>query len=165
MQTMSKRASRPFAVVLTAVMATAACGDSPTEPPPFEVIEEVEFHESLGVDLDQMTETESGLYYQDLVEGDGAEATSGAEVTLHYLGRLRNGEPFDSTEVGDPFTFTVDNDEVIDGFDEGVLGMRVGGERKIVIPPELAYGVRGSQGILVFDLELVEVVVPEPDES
>lgn len=167
METMSKRGPRVAVMALAVGWAAAACNDSATEPPEIEVIEEVEFHESLGIDLEEMTETESGLYYQDLVEGDGAEATSGADVAVHYVGRLRNGQTFDSTEGLDPFEFTLDDDasDLIEGFNEGVRGMRVGGERKIIIPPELAYGVPGPQGILIFDLELVEVVEPEPDAS
>lgn len=136
-----------------ALMGAAACSET-TTPLEYERIEDVVFHESLDVDLADMTRTESGLYYQDLAVGDGATAEAGAEVRVSYLLRFRSGE---TVEAGE-FPFTVDAGGVIPGFNEGVRGMRVGGERKLVIPPALAYGTRGPQGILIFDVELLEVV-------
>lgn len=153
-----KGALRASACVLAVAWVAAGCGsDSPTEPLPFEEIDEVEFHESLNVDLSAMTVTESGLYYQDLVLGDGELAESGSEVSVHYRLRLRSGQQVESSFDGVPITFTIDQSNIIDGFNEGVHGMRVGGERKLILPPQLAYGVRGPEGILIFDIELMEV--------
>jgi FKBP-type peptidyl-prolyl cis-trans isomerase len=140
-------------------VAAAACSES-TEPAQFEVIEEVEFHVSLGVDLQAMTRTASGMYYQDLVVGDGALAEPGSEVSVYYVGRYRSGETFDSNVGRTALTFVVDEGGIIDGFNEGVRGMRVGGQRKIVIPPELAYGTPGPRGIMIFDIELADVQAP-----
>lgn len=156
-------ALRASACMLAFGLAAAGCGsDTPTQPLPFEEIDEVEFDESLGIDLSEMTVTDSGLYYQDLTVGDGALAESESEVSVHYLLRLRNGQELETSVGGDPLTFTIDVSNIIPGFNEGVRGMRVGGERKLVIPPALAYGVRGPEGILIFDIELIEVVEAAP---
>ncbi|MEX2467708.1 MAG: FKBP-type peptidyl-prolyl cis-trans isomerase [Gemmatimonadota bacterium] len=157
MKTMSKRALRASLSVGAVALAATACGDSSTAPLGFEVIEDVEFHESLDVDLSEMTKAASGLYYQNLVVGEGEIAAAGSDVAVHYLLRLRNGQQVETTVGGDPITFIVDQDGIIPGFSEGVRGMRVGGERKLVIPPQLAYGTRGPEGILIFDIELVSV--------
>jgi FKBP-type peptidyl-prolyl cis-trans isomerase FkpA len=160
MKRTTNRAPRASAWLMAVALIAAGCGsDSPAAPLPFEVIEEVEFHESLGVDLSAMTRTDSGLYYQDLEVGEGELAESGSEVAVHYLLRLRSGEELETSVGGEPITFTIDVSNIIPGFNEGVRGMRVGGERKLVIPPELAYAVRGPNGILIFDVELMEVVV------
>lgn len=140
-----------WGVAFGAALVLGACSDS--TGPVFERIETALFHESLNVDLDAMTRTESGLYYEDLVVGDGALAEPGSQVMVAYLGRYRSGATFDSGEV----PFEIDAGGVIPGFNEGVRGMRVGGERKLVIPPGLAYVRRGPEGILIFDVELVSV--------
>jgi FKBP-type peptidyl-prolyl cis-trans isomerase FkpA len=108
--------------------------------------------------------TDSGLQYDDLQVGDGAEATSGKSVTVHYTGWLTDGQKFDSSkDRNDPFTFVLGGGMVIRGWDEGVAGMKVGGKRKLVIPPELGYGARGAGGVippnatLVFEVELLNV--------
>jgi FKBP-type peptidyl-prolyl cis-trans isomerase FkpA len=110
-----------WGIALGALLAIGACADS--TGPVFERIETALFHESLNVDLEAMTRTESGLYYQDLVEGDGALAEPGSQVTVAYLGRYRSGATFDSGEI----PFEIDAGQVIAGFNEGVRGMRVGG--------------------------------------
>ncbi|WP_087688131.1 MULTISPECIES: FKBP-type peptidyl-prolyl cis-trans isomerase [unclassified Pandoraea] len=108
--------------------------------------------------------TDSGLQYDDLQVGDGAEATPGQTVTVHYTGWLTDGKKFDSSkDRNDPFAFVLGGGMVIRGWDEGVAGMKVGGKRKLVIPPELGYGARGAGGVippnatLVFEVELLEV--------
>jgi FKBP-type peptidyl-prolyl cis-trans isomerase len=147
---------RAFSILLA--LGLVACGDS-TDP-----LTNDDFAPELGVDLDAMTQTASGLYYQDLEVGEGAEAVTGSAATVHYEGFLANGNKFDSSRDRDePFTFAVGIGGVIPGFDEGVSGMRVGGVRKLVIPPELAYGESGAGTVippnatLVFDIELLEV--------
>ena len=104
--------------------------------------------------------TPSGLQYRDLVVGSGAVAAAGQSVTVEYVGSLPNGEVFDSSRTrGTPFTFTLGVGQVIAGWDEGVAGMRVGGQRTLIIPSNLAYGdnpVGGRPaGVLVFDVELL----------
>jgi FKBP-type peptidyl-prolyl cis-trans isomerase FkpA len=109
--------------------------------------------------------TDSGLQYLDLSVGDGAEATGrGQTVTVHYTGWLEDGSKFDSSrDRDDPFSFPLDCRFVIAGWDEGVKGMKVGGKRKLTIPPELGYGAAGAGGVippnatLVFEVELLEI--------
>ena len=85
-----------------------------------------------------MTTTASGLVYEEITVGSGAEALSGQQVTVHYTGWLTNGTKFDSSkDRDDPFSFMLGAGHVIRGWDEGVAGMRVGGQRKLTIPPEL----------------------------
>lgn len=123
-----------------------------------------QFAAELEVNVEAMTETASGLRYQDLVVGDGMEAQGGNAVQVHYTGWLTDGTKFDSSlDRGEPFSFTLGTGEVIAGWDEGVQGMRVGGKRKLIVPPELGYGRAGAPPVipgnatLVFDVELIEV--------
>ncbi len=106
----------------------------------------------------------AGLIIEEVVVGTGAEARAGQRVRVHYTGRLTNGTKFDSSlDRNDPFGFKLGAGEVIKGWDQGVAGMKVGGKRKLTIPPELAYGDSGFPGAippgatLVFDVELVAV--------
>jgi len=108
--------------------------------------------------------TPSGLVYEELTVGAGAEAVSGKKVTVHYTGWLSNGTKFDSSkDRNDPFEFNLGQGQVIKGWDEGVAGMKVGGKRKLTIPPALGYGARGAGGVippkatLVFEVELLGV--------
>ena len=115
------------------------------------------------------TKTESGLQYQDLVVGTGAEASAGHQVTVHYTGWLQNsdgsaGTKFDSSvDRGQPFIFPLGAGRVIRGWDEGVAGMKIGGKRRLIIPAALGYGSRGAGGVippnatLIFDVELLGV--------
>ena len=119
---------------------------------------------TLVADASNLTTTDSGLQYEDLIEGTGAEPKAGNSVTVHYTGTLLDGTKFDSSrDRGQPFRFQIGVGQVIKGWDEGVLTMRVGSRRKLVIPPELGYGARGAGGVippnatLVFDVELLGV--------
>ena len=111
-----------------------------------------------------MVTTASGLQYEDIVVGTGASPQPGQTVSVHYTGTLTNGAKFDSSrDRGQPFQFTLGAKQVIAGWDEGVAGMKVGGKRTLIIPPELGYGARGAGGVippnatLMFDVELLQV--------
>ena len=108
--------------------------------------------------------TSSGLKIEDLKVGTGAEAVSGKKVTVHYTGTLTDGKKFDSSlDRKQPFTFTLGAHQVIAGWDQGVAGMKVGGKRKLTIPPELGYGASGAGNVippnatLIFEIELLKV--------
>jgi peptidylprolyl isomerase len=110
------------------------------------------------------TQTASGLRYAELQVGDGALAQVGNTVSVHYTGWLEDGQKFDSSlDRGEPFALTLGQGRVIRGWEEGVPGMRVGGKRQLVIPPELGYGASGAGGVippnatLIFEIELLDV--------
>ncbi len=104
------------------------------------------------------------LQQEDIVVGQGAEATPKKRVFVHYTGTLTNGTKFDSSrDRNEPFDFVLGAGQVIKGWDQGVAGMKVGGRRKLTIPPEMGYGARGFPPVippsstLLFDIELLEV--------
>ena len=108
--------------------------------------------------------TPSGLVIEEITVGTGAEAAAGQMVTVHYTGWLTDGTKFDSSkDRNDPFVFPLGAGHVIKGWDEGVQGMKIGGTRKLTIPPALGYGARGAGGVippnatLVFEVELLAV--------
>lgn len=152
-------------LTLLFVLCLAACGgdhkaDSATPATP---ATSATFAPQLGVDLKTMTKTPSGLAYKDTKVGDGPAAQPGQMASVHYTGWLPDGTKFDSSrDAGQPFGFTIGQGQVIKGWDEGVAGMKVGGRRLLVIPPDLGYGASGQGPIppnstLVFDVELLGV--------
>lgn len=111
------------------------------------------------------TTTPSGLIYDDITVGSGDAAVLGQTVSVHYTGWLTDGTKFDSSkDRNEPFEFPLGAGYVIRGWDEGVQGMRVGGVRKLTIPPELGYGARGAGGVippnatLIFEVDLLEIL-------
>lgn len=115
-------------------------------------------------DTCQTVTTSSGLQYSDLAEGTGRQAETGDTATVHYTGWLADGTKFDSSlDRKEPFSFRVGSGQVIQGWDEGVSTMKIGGKRKLIIPPQLGYGPRGAGGVippnatLHFDVELLDL--------
>ncbi|HUR94850.1 MAG TPA: FKBP-type peptidyl-prolyl cis-trans isomerase [Gemmatimonadales bacterium] len=146
---------RRFFLPWLAVMA--ACGRSGGDAP-------AGFSAELGVDTTKMTKAPSGFWYTDEAAGQGAEAGQGQTVRVHYTGWLPDGKKFDSSrDRGEPFEFTLGAGQVITGWDEGVKGMKVGGRRKLVLPPQMGYGESGAPpdippgATLVFDVEVLGV--------
>jgi FKBP-type peptidyl-prolyl cis-trans isomerase FkpA len=114
--------------------------------------------------MSEPTTTASGLVIEDIREGDGDVAVAGKYVTVHYTGWLTDETKFDSSkDRNEPFEFALGARHVIAGWDEGVQGMKVGGVRKLTIPPSLGYGARGAGGVippnatLIFEVELLAV--------
>jgi hypothetical protein len=145
-------------LLLVAILACGGSADRPDTRAP------AGFAAALEVDTTAMTKTPSGLRYQDVQQGEGAEAVADRTVSVHYTGWLPNGEKFDSSrDRNEPFSFTLGAGQVIAGWDEGVAGMKVGGRRKLVIPADLGYGTAGAPpaippgATLVFDVELLDV--------
>jgi len=108
--------------------------------------------------------TASGLKYIDQVVGKGASPVKGKQVTVHYTGTLENGKKFDSSvDRKEPFVFVIGMGQVIQGWDEGVMSMKVGGKRKLIVPAKLGYGAAGAGGVippnatLIFDVQLLDV--------
>jgi FKBP-type peptidyl-prolyl cis-trans isomerase len=110
-----------------------------------------------------LSDNQGQLMITDIVEGTGAEALPGTNVTVHYVGTLENGQVFDSSVArGEPFVFPLGAGMVIQGWEQGVAGMKVGGKRRLVIPPELGYGAQAvgtipANSTLIFEVELLDV--------
>ena len=152
---MPRPTARRWTLGLVPLLALVACND------PFQVIETVDFAESLGIDLAQMELLPEGIYRQDLTVGTGAELVPGSTATADYTGWLADGTQFGQ---GTAFAFTLGDGRRVDGWDPGVEGMLVGGVRRVIIPPELAYGDAPPLGssipegaILVFEITLTDV--------
>jgi len=147
-------------VCLLGVSLTMGCGGSAWRGTPRDPAQ-LEFAEELGVDLGEMELRPSGLYVQDLAEGVGAVAGRTSRVWIHYIGWLPDGTVVDSSLGGDPFHFRLGGSEVIRGWNEGVTGMKIGGRRRLVVRPGLAYGSRGQNRVpphatLVFEVQLMD---------
>lgn len=152
--------ARRVAVACVVGGALTSCNRTP-DALPLVPVEEATFAPALGVDLGASRRTPGGTYVRDIRVGEGAEVRAGQAVSVHYRGTLADGTGFDANQPGDtPFTFALGQGRVIAGWDEGVAGMRVGGERQLVIPPSMGYGERGTgpipgNAILVFTVTLV----------
>ena len=141
-----------LALSLAFILGGLACGSEDEAPSPEDPTGEI-------------VTTASGLKYQDLIVGDGAEVKAGDTASMHYTGWLEDGTKFDSSvDSGQPFDFPLGAGRVIKGWDEGVAGMRIGSKRKLTIPPELGYGATGAAGgvippnaTLIFDVELLAI--------
>ena len=157
-------ASVRAAVVAAALLASAAgcsLGDeSAPTPVRLATVEETSFAPALGVDLTAFTRLPSGLHYRDVVVGQGAEARTGQQLVVEYTGWFAtNGQRFDGGTYG---PFTLGARQVIPGWDEGLVGMRVGGRRQLLIPPALAYGPSDydripGNSVLVFTVGLTVI--------
>lgn len=113
-----------------------------------------------AVQSGQMVKTSSGLQYEDLVAGSGASPSPGRKVTVHYTGWLTDGRKFDSSvDRNEPFVFKIGAGQVIAGWDEGVMTMKIGGKRKLVIPANLGYGAAGAGGVIPPDATLIFEVI------
>jgi FKBP-type peptidyl-prolyl cis-trans isomerase FkpA len=146
---------RPIFVTLSSLLIAAGClGDTSTNTNyPLVPIENTTFASSLGVNLAASTKTASGLYYRDIRVGTGKVIANGDALNVKYVGAFANGVVFDQGT----YAFTIPG-QVIQGWNEGLLGMRVGGSRQLIIPSSLGYGPNGSQDIppnatLVFTVE------------
>jgi FKBP-type peptidyl-prolyl cis-trans isomerase FkpA len=144
----------PF--VLLAASAACTEPDKPSNPATDT------YAPSLGVNISQMTKVSDALYYQDLVTGTGATAAAGRFVTLNYTGWLTDGTQFDTSIGKTPLAFTLGTGAVIKGWDLGILNMKVGGKRRLVIGSDLGYGAGGNGAIrpnttIVFDVQLLSV--------
>jgi len=155
------RRATPTAVLLTWIVA--GCGDA-TEPATtdFQVIEDLTFAASLNIDLTAFERLNTGVYIQDIEPGEGETLVWGDRPTVRYTGWLADGLQFDSGELA----FLMGNNQVVPGFEQGTFGMRLGGVRRMIIPPILAYGDRTTGNIpagsvLIFEVE-VTAVTPAP---
>jgi FKBP-type peptidyl-prolyl cis-trans isomerase FkpA len=150
-------------IAAIAIIGSAACsgnaggaGNPANTPQPLmSDAERVAFSPSLGIHLDSMTRRASGLYVQDLTAGSGAVGVRGKTVVVRYTGWLANGTQFDRGEI----TVTLGTFKTIRAWEEGLLGMRVGGRRRLVVPPSLGYGDKGAgeippNAVLVFEMEM-----------
>lgn len=152
-------ARRPSSLLLSLLLAGCAGGswEGTSQDPA-----RVSFAPELEVELPAMERTSSGLYLQDLSEGVGPVARRNSLVTIHYVTFLPDGEVVDASIGGEPFTLRLGGNEVIRGWNQGIPGMKVGGRRKLVVRPGLAYGSRGSANVppdatLVFEVQLLDV--------
>ena len=145
---------RPYLLALLPIALASCLGDNITTVDTAAVpIESTTFAASLGVNLSASTKTPSGLYFRDIRAGTGATIGAGQRLNVKYSGALANGSVFDAGT----FAFTIPG-QVIQGWNEGLLGMRIGGSRQLIIPPSLGYGAQGSgpippNAVLVFTVE------------
>ena len=167
MMATSRTVSRFVTLAPVLAVLVAGCGggggpdpEGPPLPPSDPAL--LFFAPELEVDLSEFELQSSGLYIQEVEEGDGPVARRTSRVWIHYIGWLPDGTVFDGSLGGDPYHTRLGGNEVIRGWNEGIRGMRRGGVRRLVVPPHLAYGPRGRGDVppgatLVFQVELVDV--------
>ncbi len=153
-------------MALTAVVSVplllASCISTDTTVPDAVPIEKTTFAPSLGVDLAASTKTGKGAYYRDLTVGTGAVVTNGKKLHVIYTGWLADGTQFDSNVGGPLFDVTLGGGQVIDGWDQTLLGTKAGGTRQLIIPPSqgfgpYAYGTIPGNSVLVFSVQVVSI--------
>ena len=154
-----RRLLSPLLVV--ALFAVSACDNSIVAPV---TVEGTAFASALNVNLSASTKMTNGLYFRDVTVGTGTAAAATNAISVYYVGYLANGNVFDSKSVGTAaFKFTLGAGAVIPGWDQGIVGMKVGGRRQLIIPPSLGYGTNGSgtaippNAVLVFTVDLVSI--------
>lgn len=141
----------------------AAVPPAPPAPPAAQAADAITYAAELAVDLTKMTKDSLGIYTRDLVMGKGAKAVAGKTLTMRYTGWTNDGKKFDSSEGRDPIMFALGGHQVINGWDVGVAGMKVGGKRQLIIPSEQGYGPMGMPpaipggAVLIFMVELLDV--------
>ena len=150
------RALRSIAILTG--LTLGACSSSDTSTPPD--IATTTFAPALQVDLAASTKLPSGVYYRDIVVGTGTVVASGQQLSVSYTGWFPSGGQFDSNANTNPYSFRLGTHAVIDGWDNGLPGMKVGGRRQLIIPPSQGYGAAGTQGIpgnsiLVFNVDVL----------
>jgi FKBP-type peptidyl-prolyl cis-trans isomerase len=153
-----KQRFRTILALLALALPSAAKAQSPRLDPPFDTLQ---FATEVDVDLAKSTRVARGLYSRDQLVGNGRFARRGDEITVRYFGRLADGRAFTTTSEA-PATFKLGDGTVIQGWERGISGMRVGGIRQLVISPDLGYGKKGKapvppNAVLVFDVELLAV--------
>jgi FKBP-type peptidyl-prolyl cis-trans isomerase FkpA len=154
----SARARWGGALLALALTACAGAGGPEADP------SALAYAPGLEVDFARMERTTSGLWIEEIAVGVGRVAARGDRIRIHYIGYLPDGTVVDSSLGGEPYQFELGSDEVIRGWTQGIVGMKVGGRRRLVIRPGLAYGVRGRppvvppNSVLVFEIQLVDAV-------
>src|SRR3954471_5917739 len=137
-------------LIAAAAVLLAAC-DGSTSSKPVPKIETTQFDPALGVDLASSVKLASGMYYRDTTAGTGTVVTPHSVVQVYYVGAFPNGTVFDSRRTGDsPFVFEIaaNPSEVIEGWNQGIMGMAEGGQRQLIIPPDLGYGANDFAGVI-----------------
>ena len=153
------------AIIVAVILISRSGGDDSGGEGSALAAKEIEERGKPKVSVEKGAEPPKELVSNELVEGSGEEAKGGDEVSVQYVGvNYKTGKEFDSSwSRGEPFSFTLGKGEVIPGWDQGVEGMKVGGRRELIIPPELGYGARGAGGVippnatLMFEVELLDV--------
>lgn len=150
--------------LLLAATMIFACSQKETASPEINKGGDTVMDKGTAASSGKMVKTPSGLQYEDMVAGSGASPSPGKKVTVHYTGWLTDGKKFDSSvDRNEPFVFQIGAGQVIPGWDEGVMSMKIGGKRKLVIPSNLGYGASGAGGVippnatLVFEVILLDV--------
>jgi FKBP-type peptidyl-prolyl cis-trans isomerase FkpA len=158
---MTRTMLRPCVLALSCLFVFAVVSCRPAEAPSSTA------KETRAKPKDDLGPMLPGIERQDIVVGTGPEAKKGDRVSVHYTGYLLDGTKFDSSvDRGVPFEFVIGQKQVIEGWDDGVVGMRKGGKRKLKIPPHLAYGLTGSppkigpDATLLFDIEMLDIFPP-----